>query len=144
MNEWQRKVIEFHVAMEATIGGYPAIRDPELRAKLIMEEAVETVAALGFPAYASLARPDGSLVEFRIDDDAKPDIAEAIDGICDSIYVLVGTAISMGVDLDPHFDEVHRANMAKLGGGKRADGKVIKPLGWEPPDHKSILAGEHL
>jgi predicted HAD superfamily Cof-like phosphohydrolase len=36
----------------------------------------------------------------------------------------------------PH--EVHRANMAKAGGPKRADGKHMKPEGWTPPD----VAGE--
>ncbi len=45
--------------------------------------------------------------------------------------------------LDPVFDEVHAANMNKVGeGGKvlrSATGKVLKPEGWVPPDVESVL-----
>jgi predicted HAD superfamily Cof-like phosphohydrolase len=44
------------------------------------------------------------------------------------------TAAHLGVDVRPFFDEVHRSNMAKLGGPVRDDGKIQKPEGWRPPD----------
>ena len=40
------------------------------------------------------------------------------------------------------FSEVHKSNMNKLVDGKplrREDGKVLKPVGWIPPDIKKIL-----
>jgi predicted HAD superfamily Cof-like phosphohydrolase len=42
-------------------------------------------------------------------------------------------AEAVGVDLRPFFREVHRTNMHKLTGPKRADGKQLKPEGWLPP-----------
>ncbi len=38
------------------------------------------------------------------------------------------------------WDEVHRSNMAKVGGPIRGDGKRLKPEGWTPPDVAGVLA----
>jgi predicted HAD superfamily Cof-like phosphohydrolase len=140
MNIQQRLVEEFHDKFGATIGHWPEMRDRELRAKLIMEEAVETVAAMGFLVQAGIS--DGYTLEPIADFDkerTEPDLVEAIDGLCDLLYVVNGAAVAFGIDLEPFFDEVHRANMAKEGGMTRADGKVLKPEGWKPPDIESIL-----
>lgn len=68
---------------------------------------------------------------------------EMIDALCDLIYVANGSAVSMGIDLAPFFQDVHEANMRKLGpDGKpvvREDGKVIKPEGWVGPRTGEIL-----
>jgi len=53
--------------------------------------------------------------------------------------VVYGTALEMGIDLEPHFNEVHASNMAKRGGPVREDGKMLKPEGWLPPDINGIL-----
>jgi predicted HAD superfamily Cof-like phosphohydrolase len=48
--------------------------------------------------------------------------------------------------LNEVFEEVHRSNMAKLVDGKplkRADGKVIKPEGWTPPDIEGVIKKQH-
>lgn len=65
--------------------------------------------------------------------------AEVIDAMCDLIVVVHNTSNAMGIDLEPFFDEVHRSNMSKVGGPKRADGKALKPEGWKPPEIKKIL-----
>ena len=70
------------------------------------------------------------------------DLVEIADALADIIYIACGTAVSYGIPLDDVFAEVHRSNMAKLVDGKvirRADGKVQKPEGWQPPDIKRIL-----
>lgn len=59
--------------------------------------------------------------------------AEVLDACCDVLVVVQNTTARMGVDLEPFFDEVHRTNMAKVGGPVRADGKRLKPPGWQPP-----------
>jgi len=77
------------------------------------------------------------------------------DDIGDSIYVLCGLANCLGIPLDKVYAEIHRSNMTKAvpviegesGGTKithyevqqRADGKILKPEGYKPPDIRTIL-----
>lgn len=68
------------------------------------------------------------------------------DGLADVIYVAVGAALEFGIPLDRVWAEVHRSNMAKVDPAtgkviKRADGKVLKPEGWTPPDVAGVLKG---
>lgn len=76
---------------------------------------------------------------------AAGDMEEIADGLADLIYVAVGAALEFGIPLDRVWAEVQRSNMAKVDAEtgrvrKRADGKVLKPDGWTPPDIKSALA----
>jgi len=69
-------------------------------------------------------------------------LAEVADGIVDTIYVLCQLARALGVPLDTCWDAVQSANMAKVIDGtvlRRADGKILKPDGWKPPDILKIL-----
>ena len=70
------------------------------------------------------------------------DLVEIADGLADLIYVLIGTSIAYGIDLEPIWDEVHKTNMAKVGGGVRGDGKILKPEGWEPPEIERLLVAQ--
>jgi predicted HAD superfamily Cof-like phosphohydrolase len=119
MHKAQEQVTAFHAALDVTIGEQPAIRDADLRASLIAEEATETIDAI-----------------------RAGDIVAAIDGLCDLLYVAYGTAVSFGIDLEPFFEEVHASNMAKLGAGRRADGKVLKSVEWQPPRIAEILESQ--
>lgn len=130
MNQYQGMVRQFHHATGQTVGRSPELRDRELRAKLIYEEAIETIHALGLEVNEY-----GEINDHWF----TPNIEEAIDGLCDLLYVTFGTAVAMGIDLDPFFAEVHATNMAKLAGPKREDGKQLKPEGWQPPDIKGLL-----
>jgi predicted HAD superfamily Cof-like phosphohydrolase len=131
-NRMQEQVQEFHEKFGHPIGETPAFRRPELRAKLILEEAIETaVGILGHTAAADLVRQE--FIELNTRTPKAPDFVEAIDGICDTLYVTVGAAIEFGVDIQEVFDEVHRSNMAKVGGATRPDGKTMKPAGWVAP-----------
>lgn len=145
MLEDQSAVEDFHRKFGSTIGETPELRDRELRAKLILEEAVETCAALGFSVWANIEETGDpgqvlhqQLAYFHKSFD-KPDFVETIDGLCDLIYVVLGTAVAAGVNLEPFFEEVHRSNMDKEGGATRGDGKVLKPAGWQPPALAEIL-----
>lgn len=113
MNLMQLMVMKFHEAAKQTIGGVPMIRDAALRADLIEEEAKETVDAI-----------------------RRGDLVGAVDGMCDLLYVTFGTAVSFGLNLWPFYCLVHDANMTKLDGPVRADGKRLKPPGFVPPDGK--------
>lgn len=117
MNRWQELVREFHDKItQHDRASAPEVRQEALRASLIAEEAIETIEAL-----------------------RSKDLVEVADGICDLIYVALGAADVCGIDIDPIFDEVHRTNMLKNGGGRRADGKVVKPEGWKRPDIARLL-----
>jgi predicted HAD superfamily Cof-like phosphohydrolase len=73
----------------------------------------------------------------------KGDLAAIADALADIAYVVYGTALTYGIDLDPVLREVHRSNMSKLGrDGKplmREDGKVLKSDRYFPPDIASVL-----
>lgn len=69
------------------------------------------------------------------------DMARLIHELCDLLYVAYGAILACGVDPDPVFDEVHQANMRKLDGPRRADGKILKPKGWQPADVEKIIQG---
>lgn len=132
----QRDVEDFHRALDVPIGGSPAIRRPGFRASLIAEEVQETLEAI---------TGERVWIQFSDDEEASDarDLVAAIDGMCDILCVVYGTAVEFGVDLAPFWDEVHRTNMAKQGGPVRADGKRLKPEGWQPPDIAGILAALH-
>lgn len=73
-------------------------------------------------------------------------IAVQVDASLDQIYFGLGTVVELGLDLDPFWEIVQEANMAKrhlidgqLVAVVREDGKVIKPEGWEDP-HEKIVA----
>lgn len=75
---------------------------------------------------------------------ADQDIVALADAIADSIYVRVGLADRLGIDLPAVWDEVQRSNRAKIDPvtGKvkrREDGKILKPFDWTPPDIEKAL-----
>ena len=67
-----------------------------------------------------------------------------LDAICDTIWTLIGYAHAKGYPVETAWDAVALSNLRKidLRTGKvnrRADGKVLKPEGWKPPDIARIL-----
>lgn len=117
--DWFADVMEFHKEMDLLIGTTPKRPSPKiegLRFALEEEEFAEMLRAVG-----------------------NGDVPEMAKEIVDLIYVLIGRAVSYGIDLRPVWDAVQKANMAKVGGPIREDGKRLKPPGWEPPDIKGIL-----
>ena len=130
MNRMQSQVEEFHRAMGIVVGDKPELRERVLRARLVHEEAMELVTALGCRVV------DGQVVDAP---DIQPDFVEAIDAMADTIYVVMGTAVSAGIDLEPFYNEVQKTNLAKLGGPVDGGGKIGKPPGWKPPQIAEIL-----
>lgn len=106
-----------------------------LRARLVLEEAVEFVKAMGCFVVAYSDRID-DLMKVVLDPDADIDLVEATDAMADLVVVVKGSAHTLGVDIDEATRIVHGTNMAKAPGGvvlRREDGKVLKPEGWQPP-----------
>ena len=71
------------------------------------------------------------------------DLTGIADALADITYVVYGTALTYGIDLDSVLSEVHRSNMSKLDrDGKpilRSDGKVLKSELYSPPDVAAVL-----
>jgi len=69
---------------------------------------------------------------------------EQLDALIDILVVTIGAIHSMGADAEGAWKEVMRTNFDKIDHEtgkvrKREDGKVLKPLGWTPPDLKPFL-----
>ena len=78
---------------------------------------------------------------------AKCDSVEIVDALTDILVVTIGALHSMGADAEGAWKEVMRTNFAKIDKEtgkvrKREDGKVLKPVGWTPPDLKPYLIKE--
>jgi predicted HAD superfamily Cof-like phosphohydrolase len=67
------------------------------------------------------------------------DPVEQLDALIDILVVTIGAIHSMGADAEGAWKEVMKTNFAKIDSGtgkvrKREDGKVLKPVGWVPPE----------
>lgn len=72
------------------------------------------------------------------------DDAEICDACFDLIWVVVGYMHSRGWDCEEVWDEGAKSNLSKIDPvtGKvkrRADGKILKPDGWKPPNFKKFV-----
>ncbi len=72
------------------------------------------------------------------------DRVEQLDALLDFIVVTTGAIHSGGFDGEGGWKEVMRTNFAKIDKEtgkvrKREDGKVLKPIGWTPPDLKPFV-----
>ena len=72
------------------------------------------------------------------------DRLEVLDALIDILVVTIGAVHSMGADAEGAWKEVMRTNFAKIDSEtgkvrKREDGKVLKPIGWKPPDLEPFL-----
>jgi predicted HAD superfamily Cof-like phosphohydrolase len=70
------------------------------------------------------------------------DLSAMAKELADLLYVVYGTAVSLGIDMEPVFKEVHRSNMSKVGGYKREDGKWVKPSTYSPASLDHLLEAQ--
>lgn len=118
----QSMVKEFHRVFDILIQRTPGVIDERtrvLRERLIHEEFEELKEAMGAQDLTAIAKE-----------------------LADLLYVVYGTAVSYGIDMEPVFREVHRSNMSKVGGHKREDGKWVKPATYSPARIEPIVAAQ--
>ena len=94
-----------------------------------------------FKMYTGLINEEGVELDEAI---AADDRVEILDALIDILVVTIGAIHSMGADGEGAWNEVMRTNFAKVDPvtgkvRKRADGKVLKPEGWQPPNLKSFV-----
>ena len=120
MENAQAMVEAFHRMFEIVVQEAPALVDDQTRAlriRLIHEEFEELKEAMAKNDFVGIAKE-----------------------MADLLYVVYGTAVSYGIEMDAVFREVHRSNMSKVGGYKREDGKWVKPATYSPAAIEPILA----
>jgi predicted HAD superfamily Cof-like phosphohydrolase len=72
-------------------------------------------------------------------------LEDELDALVDLIYVALGTAYRQGLPIGKAWERVHEANMKKINASSASDSKrnfagdVIKPEGWQPPDHSDLV-----
>ena len=83
------------------------------------------------------------LIQEEVDElwaaNADADRVECLDALIDILVVTIGAIHSMGADGEGAWKEVMTTNFAKIDREtgkvrKREDGKVLKPIGWVPPE----------
>jgi predicted HAD superfamily Cof-like phosphohydrolase len=112
-------VQEFHEQFDIHVAPTPSTPDEPtqtLRNRLIQEEFEELQEAMQGNNLSAMAKE-----------------------LADLLYVVYGTAVSLGIDMEPVFKEVHRSNMSKVGGYKRKDGKWVKPSTYSPASLETII-----
>ena len=175
MTTEQQQVAEWMVKFGQEVLSKPTIPSLEvrkLRAKLILEEALETIRGLNLHPYVRYNHYEDDMIEddslgFWENPKDKPSLEEITDGIADSMFVLLGTAAACGIDMEYIFKEVVRSNSSKLwsneeyenylgseqlnfkpmGGkylAKNLEGKVIKSPSYSPPNIKQLLENQNL
>jgi len=141
MTTLRDQVREFHLAMNVPVDAPKPTVIPDVRVRLrcalIAEEFFETLEAMMSTNYRIRALR-GDLMAFIASGHVDVSIPELADGLADLDYVVEGTRLEFGIDGAPIAAEVHRTNMAKVGGPVAPNGKRLKPPGWTPPD----IAGE--
>lgn len=103
MNPMQSMVSEFHRIFkhpcpDKAVGMSDSLA--KSRIAFIREELKELEDAVECAGYRNFNEQDGDV--------------EIIDALCDILYFTFGTAVCMGIDIQPFFEEVHRSNMSKL------------------------------
>lgn len=130
-------------AIPAELYVIPSPETRRVRARLVLEEALELIKDLGFKLTCEHIQLDsrdslknGDLV---LHDTGNPDLWGVIDSCIDVNYVTTGTLAAFGVPDAPHIHAVNEANDNKFPKGVAtvdANGKYTKPDGWQPPDHE--------
>ncbi len=121
MNRQQQLVLDFHRACDVMVSDRPTSVSREER-----DSRIHII--------------EGELTELKESFAGETiDLVAAADALADILYGVYGTALVIGIDIEPIFAEVHRSNMSKAGGGKDEKGKLRKPPTYVPPDIKPIL-----
>ena len=97
-----------------------------------------------FDLYLKLILEEVSELQTAVDDN---DLVEQLDALIDIMVVTVGAVQSLGVDGEGAWKEVMSTNFAKIDSltgrvRKREDGKILKPVGWRPPELSKYINKE--
>jgi len=112
--------------------------------KMMLDEIMEMLATVAKPKEAKehLIKCITESKDISLDFEGMSDvelIGEVSDALIDCYYYSLDTAARKGINLSKVFNIVHAANLSKKDPEtglylKRADNKILKPIGWKPPN----------
>jgi len=105
------------------------------------DQNVEGFDEAQFNMYLGLIKEEADELAVAIKENDK---VETLDALIDILVVTIGAIHSAGFDAEGAWKEVMRTNFAKIDKDtgkvrKREDGKVLKPVGWTPPNLSPFL-----
>lgn len=108
------------------------------------DQSVDKFNVEQYALYLDLIKEEAEELQLAIDNN---DQVESLDALIDILVVTIGAIHSAGFDAEGAWKEVMRTNFAKIDKEtgkvrKREDGKVLKPVGWEPPNLKPFVNKE--
>jgi len=108
------------------------------------DQTVDAYSISQYKMYLNLIEEEFKELKEAVDAD---DLVEQLDALIDILVVTIGAIHSAGYDAEGAWKEVMRTNFAKIDKEtgkvrKREDGKVLKPLGWTPPNLTTFLKKE--
>jgi predicted HAD superfamily Cof-like phosphohydrolase len=117
-----------------------AFRDQEKFMKAC-DQSVDEFNQDQFKMYLKLIQEEYTELQVAVNNN---DRLETLDALIDILVVTIGAIHSMGSDAEGAWKEVMKTNFAKIDNEtgkvrKREDGKVLKPVGWVPPDLKPFV-----
>jgi predicted HAD superfamily Cof-like phosphohydrolase len=146
----QQSVDLFMQLAEQEVPNAPKIPDEKtriLRAKLILEEALETI-RLGLGVEVVACGNNDMIVQVTEDNlrfcpspEHMPNLEQIADGCADIKVVTTGTLSACGIAdlLVQHAVDCNNLKKFSPGGKKREDGKWQKPPDHKPPDIQAVL-----
>lgn len=124
----------------------PSLDIRKLRAALLLEEALETIAAMGLSVsldMVALESGDHTLEMEHVHfvESGIPNLKEVLDGCADVQVVTYGLCAAHGIALQPGFEEIAGNNLLKFAPGHSFNerGKLCKPSNHPLPDTRGIL-----
>lgn len=144
-SDHQKRVAAFMRGAGQAVPDGVTVPDAEtrrLRARLILEEALETITeGLGVLIKHSGEFPRVAMEHLTFEVRYPFSFEETADGVADLSVVAGGTLAACGLPDTPFIEEVDASNLRKLDGGyKDEHGKFRKPASWTPPDIAGVLA----
>ena len=105
------------------------------------DQKVDAYAISQYKMYLNLIKEEYTELQQAVSDD---NLVEQLDALIDILVVTIGAIHSAGFDAEGAWKEVMQTNFAKIDRDtgkvrKREDGKVLKPVGWTPPNLKPYL-----
>ena len=105
------------------------------------DQKVDAYAISQYKMYLNLIKEEYTELQQAVTDD---NLVEQLDALIDILVVTIGAIHSAGFDAEGAWKEVMNTNFAKIDKEtgkvrKREDGKVLKPVGWTPPNLEPYL-----